>query len=601
MRFENAFSPAPLTLPAHWTLHTGLEPWHHGVADNGLAADLPPGLTLAEKLGAAGYDTAAFISAFVLHSTFGLDRGFARYDDGPAADAALDQVVHPTAPADERVGRALRWLQRRQTGAAPKRPFFLWLHLFDPHAPYAPPAEFRARYRERPYDGEIAFTDQQVGRLLAGLDRLGLAENTLVALTADHGESLGEHGEATHGVLLYDATLRVPLVLRLPARLPAGELRRDLASLADVAPTLLALAGLPASGTDGRDLFGQRRISSGSLGAISEGPRRRFGWAPLSAIREGQWKYLAGPRPELYDWQADPGELRDLSGQEWEKADRLARGARSIEKELEARLAERAGTTAENAEVRAGLAALGYVGDSGGRPRRAAPTKTASLPDAGATPPDKSSLPCVGAALRGRPPSGPADPREAIAAMSELDRAYQLFAENRFELAEKEFRALLECADFPAAPALEGLARIARLRGDRPAAEAAYARLLAADPESSRRSPRWCCWPGSAATRRPRWRRPAAWRRWRRPTAAPAGCWPRLWPRPAKARPPKPNFAAVSPPPRAPAGCGSPLPASWPPPAARRKRAPSWRGCLPPKSCPRTCARPPRSWPPGPC
>ncbi len=287
-----------------------------------------PGRTFS----AAGYDTAAFVAAFVLHRSFGLDRGFARYDDGPAADAALDQLQHATASADERVGRALRWLQQRRAASPRPAPFFLWLHLFDPHAPYAPPSDFRARYQGRPYDGEVAFVDSQVARLLAGLERLGAAEQTLVVLTADHGESLGEHGEMTHGTLLYDATLRVPLIVRLPRGERAGELRSDAAKLADVAPTLLALAGLAAGkGTEGRDLFAAKGGEPRQLGAISEAPRRRFGWAPLVALREAGWKYIAAPRPELYHLGDDPGERRDRLPDERRRAAELARGAREIE------------------------------------------------------------------------------------------------------------------------------------------------------------------------------------------------------------------------------------------------------------------------------
>jgi choline-sulfatase len=451
VRFENAFSPVPLTLPAHWTLHTGTEPWVHGVIDNGMVLARPPAATLAERFSAAGYDTAAFVSAFVLHRSFGLDRGFARYDDGPAADAALDQAMHATAPADERIGRALRWLQAKRTADGEKaaRPFFLWLHLFDPHAPYHPPSEFRARYQGRLYDGEVAFVDSQVARLLAELERLGVAERTVVALTADHGESLGEHGEQTHGVLLYEATLRVPLIFRLPGGRRAGELRADAAALADVAPSLLALAGLPAEpAAGGRDLFAGAGATR-RLGAISEAPRRRLGWAPLYALRDGSWKYIAGPRPELYDLGADPGEKRDLLATERRRGAELARGAREIEDALQKRLA--AGDTGEaGAEARAALAALGYVGVSPGGPTNGA------LPD----------------------------PKERIAWLGELDRAYQLFAEGRLDQAEAQFRLLLAEADSPPPSAIEGLARVAQMKGDAKSAEAHYRRLLVLDPEN---------------------------------------------------------------------------------------------------------------------
>ncbi len=443
VRFQNAFTPVPLTLPAHWTILTGLEPWHHGVVDNGMTLVRPPAPTLAERFAAAGYDTAAFVSAFVLHRTFGLDRGFARYDDGPAADAALDQLLHATAPADERVGRALSWLRRERT-----RPFFLWLHLFDPHAPYAPPEGFRARYAGRPYDGEVAFVDSQVERLLAALDRSGLAGQTLVVLLSDHGESLGEHGEETHGILLYDATLRVPLLFRLPGGLPAGLVRADQVTLADVAPTVLALAGLPATpGVDGRDLFGRAAPSPRKLGAISEAPRRRFGWASLVAVREEGWKLVAAPRPELFRIEDDPRELVDRWGSERERAADLARAARGIETTLSARLAAR-GAAEPGGEARARLAALGYV---------SGPPSTASAPP---------------------------DPKDVIRSVGELDRAYQLFAEGRLDEAEARLRALLVRPDLPSPTVLEGLGRLARLRGDEAGAETLYLRLLAQDPEA---------------------------------------------------------------------------------------------------------------------
>jgi choline-sulfatase len=453
VRFENAFTPVPLTLPAHWTLHTGVEPWHHGVVDNGMTPAGAPAATLAERLSAAGYETAAFVASFVLHSTFGLDRGFALYDDGPAADAALDQLGHATAPADERVGRALRWLQKsRAGGAPPARPFFLWLHLFDPHAPYQPPSDFRARYADRPYDGEVAFVDTQIARLMAGLERLGEAERTLIVVTADHGEGLGEHGERTHGLLLYDGTLRVPLIFRLPQGRRAGQVRPDAATLADVAPTVLALAGLATEpAADGRDLFGKDGREPRLLGAIAESPRRRFSWASLIALRDAEWKYIGGPRPELYHYAEDRREERDLLAAETQRGDELARGARAIERALGSDVASH--TAEPNAEERAALAALGYVG---GRP------------DPGAARPPNASLP---------------NPKDVIASMDALDRAFQLFAEGKLEQAEASFRSLVD-SDLPPAAALEGLARVARLRGRNAEAEAAYLRLIDTSPES---------------------------------------------------------------------------------------------------------------------
>ncbi|MEO7974896.1 MAG: sulfatase-like hydrolase/transferase, partial [Thermoanaerobaculia bacterium] len=381
-------------------------------------------------------------AAFVLHRSFGLDRGFARYDDGPAADAALDQAFHATAPADERVGRALAWLRKPRS-----HPFFLWLHLYDPHAPYQPPPAFRALYEKRPYDGEIAFVDTQIARLLAALEDSGVADQTVVILLSDHGESLGEHGETTHGVLLYDSTLRIPLLFRLPGARGEGSVRKDVATLADVTPTVLALAGLePEAGLDGIDLFARREPAPRTLAAISETPRRRLGWASLVAIREGPWKYILAPRPELYRLADDPHELADLLPREPAAAADLDRAARSVAASLH-RVLEKRGTTEPGAEERARLAALGYLQGSA----------------------DPS-------------PRG-ADPKDAIGFLAGLDRANQLLGEGRLAEAEAAFRAFADREPPPLA-ALEGLGRIALLQGRKAAAEQSYARLATLDPES---------------------------------------------------------------------------------------------------------------------
>lgn len=442
IRFESAFSPVPLTLPAHWTILTGVQPWHHGVVDNGMTLAEPQLATLAERFTAAGYDTAAFVAAFVLNRSFGLNRGFARYDDGPADDAALDQLFHATAPADERLDHALAWLRRPRS-----RPYFLWLHLYDPHAPYEPPSGFRARYDERPYDGEIAFADSQLARLLAALDRSGAAQRTLVVLLSDHGESLGEHGEATHGVLLYDATLHVPLIFRLPSRLAAGAVRIDAATLADVAPTVLALAGLAAGpGVDGIDLFRGPDSTPRQLAAISEYPRRTLGWAGLVAVRAGSWKYILAPRPELYQVGDDPREQIDRSALEPARAGELDRAARGVARALRTRLESRKAGEA-GAEDRARLEALGYLAGPG-------PVQSAG-----------------------------ADPKQVIGFLAGFDRANQLLADGRLDEAEAVFRSLLGPGR-PPLQALEGLGRIARLRGRNDEAESRFQQILALDPDA---------------------------------------------------------------------------------------------------------------------
>ena len=353
VRFEAALSPVPLTLPAHASLLSGRDPHAHGVRHNSihrLAPDVP---TLADRLAAAGYATAAVVGARVLERRFGLDRGFSHYDDdvqgGPRGPTAFAE-----RPADAVVDAALAWF-----AAAPDR-FFLWVHLYDPHRPYAPPPGFASGFAARPYDGEIAFVDSEIGRLLAAVrERWGEA-GLLVVATADHGESLGEHGELTHGYSLYDATQRVPLLMR-GAGLSEGLTVAEPVALADVAPTILALAGAaPLEGATGRDLRPWMRGSSGEPAAVyleTLATQLDFGWSPLLGLRTERFKYVRAPRPELYDLAADPGETRDLAA---ERAD--------VVRELDAELARRlaAGPAAPvpagiDAATRAELRALGYV------------------------------------------------------------------------------------------------------------------------------------------------------------------------------------------------------------------------------------------------
>src|SRR5579864_1550987 len=314
VRFARASSPVPLTLPSHTTILTGLLPPHHGTRNNGtapLAAGIP---TLATVLAGAGYRTAAFVAAFVLDHRFGLNRGFAVYDDEIERPADASWMLEAQRPGDQVVDRALGWL-----AAADSRPFFLWVHLYDAHAPYNPPSPYRERHPGRPYDGAIAFDDAQVGRLLAALASRGLDDRTVVAIAADHGESLGEHGELTHGLLLYEPVLSVPLLLRAPG-LAARRVDTPV-SLVDLAPSLAGLLGRrlppPAGGAlDGRDLsaalLAGREPAPAELYAETRYPEV-FGWSPLFALRRRELKYIAAPHSELYDLHSDPHETRNLA------------------------------------------------------------------------------------------------------------------------------------------------------------------------------------------------------------------------------------------------------------------------------------------------
>jgi len=302
--FEQAVSVAPLTLPAHCSLFTGLLPPHHHVRDN-LARPLDEDwLTLAEVLRAKGFRTAAFVGSAVLGRDRGLAQGFDEYVDG--RPLAIDAQLRRSGAAV--VDDAVRWLEHRD-----EQPFLAWVHLYDAHAPYILPQPYRAMYADDEYVGAIAFMDAQIGRLLDVLDHAGLADRTLLVIAADHGESLGDHGEQSHGILLYESTLHVPLIIRAP-RFPARRVS-SLVRLVDVMPTVLDLAGAPATSSDGSSLVSLLSGRRGDLAleAYSESwYPRRFGWSPLRALRSDRFKLIDGPRPELYDLASDPFEAHDI-------------------------------------------------------------------------------------------------------------------------------------------------------------------------------------------------------------------------------------------------------------------------------------------------
>ena len=394
---ERAQAVAPLTLPAHASLFTGLYPPAHGVRDN---ADfvLPASVTtLAEVLAARGYRTAAVVGAAVLARTQGLDQGFASYDEpGAQSEAAAAAPAAATLrPIVERraaevTDRALAALDRIAPG-----PFFLWVHYFDAHAEYAPPEPYRTRFKSAPYDGEIAYVDAQLGRLLDALAAKGLAGRTLVAIVGDHGEGLGEHGESTHGVFLYETTLAVPLLLRLPGRIAAGGRVPGPVSQVDLAPTLLELLGAPplprAQGMSFAKALAGGAAAAGPAAATARttatapattapaaadpgAPRplysetlyaeRAYGWAPLFALRLGASKLIDAPRPELFDLASDPREQKNLAaGQASVLAERQAQLAQLREAIGDA---DPAAASPADTERREQLAALGYVAGGGG-------------------------------------------------------------------------------------------------------------------------------------------------------------------------------------------------------------------------------------------
>jgi arylsulfatase A-like enzyme/Flp pilus assembly protein TadD len=362
--FKDARTPVPMTLPAHVSLFTGTLPPTHGLRDN-LQNRLPEGsLTLAEMLKARGFTTGAIVSSFVLDRRFGLSQGFDSYDD-------RFQAVHKIGDLTERKGdeatrRAQEWLDGHQD-----RPFFLFLHFYDPHDPYEPPEPFASRWKERPYEGEVAFADDCVGQVLQKLRQLGLYESTLIVVTGDHGEMLGEHGEQNHGFFIYEGALRVPLVVRVPGAPAAGAQVEHPVSLIDIAPTVLSLVGAEArkegQGVDLSPWLAGRGAGGGARTHYAETvtPTRYYGASSLLAVVADGWKYIETARPELYDLRRDPAEAVNLLAREPAKADALARTLVGIL----AAAGRAPGPAPESAALdeasRERLAALGYLGRGG--------------------------------------------------------------------------------------------------------------------------------------------------------------------------------------------------------------------------------------------
>jgi arylsulfatase A-like enzyme/Tfp pilus assembly protein PilF len=325
-----AVTPVPVTLPAHASLMTGLYPARHGVRANGLlplAEDAP---VLAEILKKHGYRTGAFVGASVLDRRFGLDRGFDVYDDGGMARLSPHHFAERRA---EDVARpALRWmLDESQKGS-----FFAWLHLFDPHKEYAPPEPFSEIYSQIPYDGEVAYVDHTLQQIFTIFGHQGLMRETLVVLTADHGESLGEHGENTHGLLLYDATVRVPLILSHPD-LPRGRRVESQVRLIDLLPTLCDFLGVPAPGTDGRSFLpGAEGKPQEELPCRLESLAGRFlyNWPAFRGVRTPEWKYIRAVGEELYRLPEDARETRNVFEKKPQEAARLAEALEGMEKEF---------------------------------------------------------------------------------------------------------------------------------------------------------------------------------------------------------------------------------------------------------------------------
>jgi len=364
LRFDRAMTVAPLTLPAHASLMTGTFPGFHGIRDNGGAALADNQTTLADVLRARGYRTGGFVAAFVLDHRWGINKGFERYSDRferptDVLDAGLDAVQRA---GGEVVDETMAWLNQDAN-----RPFFAWVHLYEPHTPYDAPDRIRARFPPTTigaYDAEIATADEQVARLLSALSSDGRLEQTIVVVLGDHGESLGEHQELEHGFFVYDTTVRIPLIVAGPgigARAIGDQVR-----IVDLMPTLLELVGLDIPPTvQGHSLVQLARGNHLELAALSETwyPRQHFGWSELTAIRDGRYTFIAAPNRELYDRQADPGETRNLAAIAPGRADALERNLRELVASTSSH-GPAATPRAVDAQAAERLRSLGYVGGS---------------------------------------------------------------------------------------------------------------------------------------------------------------------------------------------------------------------------------------------
>lgn len=440
-RYDAVRATVPLTLPSHVSLMTGTIPPVHGVRENGVVFDrnLP---TLARVFKDAGYRTGAFVGAYVLNRRFGLDEGFDHYDDAVPRDAERAELLEAERPAAAVADAALAWL----AGGGSAQPFFLWIHMYDPHAPYEPPDEFRGR-GQHPYDGEVAYADAQIGRVAAALEAAGLTGSTIVAVTSDHGESLGEHGESTHGMLLYEPALRVPVVIAgagqiLPATAPCHQ---------DIGPGLLQLAGLggrrPASMSG---LWPSAEPASASTalecGAYAETRYpRRAGWHALTSLADGRWKVILSSEQELYDLSADPSESRNLAGQHPTVVQGMAAAIAKMQPQE-----DRTAAVAPEAAER--LRALGYVGGA--------------------------------ATVRSDDPAAP-NPSGVIAAWTRFEQALTLLRQGRAVQAAGLLKALSE--DHPAALVFQATYAQALSEAGNPKAAVAVYRTAVAK------------WPGEAS------------------------------------------------------------------------------------------------------
>jgi arylsulfatase A-like enzyme/Flp pilus assembly protein TadD len=424
--FERAVSHVPLTLPSHASLFTGLYPIAHGIRDNGAFRLSPTHRTLASLFRDRGYRTGAFVASFPLDSRFGLDQGFDVYDDVYGEATAYDVKI-AERPADEVLEPAAAWIEK-----AGGKPFFAFVHLYDPHSPYEPPPSFRARFGTDLYSGEIAYVDDALGRFLSRLTPGGHMDNTIVVITADHGEGLGEHGEKTHGMFAYDSTLHVPLIFHWKDALPEGVRIESRVRLIDVAPTVADLAGLPPFPEFQGESLRQAFVDRGSLPdresyfeALSFNLSRN--WAPLKGLYREGLKFIQLPLPELYDLRSDPEEKENLLPFRGDEKTKMESALAALVAAKESSQAGEDARAVPDAETVARLKALGYLVSTPGGSSSAKPFTPEDDPKTLAPLADKLDD-ATNARIAGRPEEAIRLYREILSARPSFTRASILLA-----------------------------------------------------------------------------------------------------------------------------------------------------------------------------
>jgi choline-sulfatase len=456
--FEDVYSQCPLTLPSHASLLTGRLPLHHGVRDNIGFTLGSAERTLAARLKAAGYATAGAVSSFVLRHQTGVDRGFDFFDDALEIAGTGESLSDTQRDGRITVDALAAWVDSHAA-----QPLFAFLHLYEPHTPYTPPPPHAM---SQPYDGEIAYADELVGRFLDRVKARGLLDKAIVAIVSDHGEGLGDHGEAEHGIFLYREALRVPWVLRLPEDLNGGTRVAGPVALVDVAPTLLDLAGAAIDGVDGRSqvaALGTRRVQDQTVYSETLYPRLHFGWSDLASAFEGRYHYIRAPQPELYDVVSDAAERSNIAASRASAASalsgwlaRASSGAATVE------------PAAVDADVRERLRALGYVASS------PPPAQNGTFPD------PKTKIAAYETLRKGQQLAASGSDQEVVATLRPLV-SHEPGMLDAWELIAKSSVKLGRVAD-----AIDAFARVLAIEPLKPETHLALARIYALERQPAK-------------------------------------------------------------------------------------------------------------------